>query len=100
MGRQERWILVLGLSGLAVMGAAMVAGARVLVAPGSVLVGVAGAWSMIQCQRKGEIRTNRGIYRKAECRVCYFLQLGWWWTATVLWTIGGVAFAFGFISHK
>ncbi len=100
MSRQGRWILALGFGGLIVICSAMFAGARVLAAPGTVMAGLGGALAMIECQRKGEIRTNWGIYRRSECRACYLLQLGWWWTATVLWTIGGVAFAFGFISPK
>ncbi len=100
MRRQERWILLLGFGGFILMAAATFAEARMLVAPASLMTGIGAALSITECQRRGTIETTWGVYRRAECRACFLFQLGWWWSATILWTIGGVLFAFGFLAHR
>ncbi len=100
MSRTERWILVLCVSGLILIGVESSAGIRLLAAAGSVLSGVGGALSALESQRKGVIWTNLGRYRPEECRACFRFQLAWLWTFILLWTFGGVLYGLGVLGHR
>jgi len=96
MRRQRFGILVLGLVGLVLFAAAaMLADRRALALPGSLIAGLAGAWSMLRCQKAGLLRTRQGIVRRDERPALFRFHVGCGWTAIVLWTLGGVLFGLG-----
>src|SRR3954468_18083164 len=95
MRRQELWIVALGGAGVLAFGVAMLAGWRPPAAAGSLTAGVAGAWSMLRCQRRGIFRTRRGLLRRDDHPALFRLHLGCGWTAILLWTLGGLLFGLG-----
>lgn len=90
MRRQCVGILVLGILGLLLFVIGVLANRPVLVAPGSLIVGLAGAWSMRRCQRTGILRTRQGLLLRKDHPGLFRFHMSCGWTAILLWTIGGV----------
>jgi hypothetical protein len=98
MRRQCVAILVSGLGGLALFATAILIGPKELAAPGSVIAGLAGGWSMLRCQSTGLIRTRRGFVRRRQHPGLFRFHLCCGWTALVLWTLVGVLLGLGVLS--
>jgi hypothetical protein len=88
-------ILALGFLGLGLFVAAMLAHRKDLALPGSLMAGLAGAGSLLRCQKAGLVRTRQGIVRRADRPALFRFHMGFGWTAVLLWTLGGVLFGLG-----
>ena len=90
MRRREVAMFGVILGGMIVVCIGAGTGIKPLVGAGTVIAGASMAIGLIENQRVGIIRTNWGIFRRSDCRLCFRLQLGFWWVVTLLWTLGGV----------
>jgi len=100
MRRVSFGILAMGLVGLGLFTAATLADRQACALPGSLIAGLAGAWSMLRCQKAGLVRTRQGIVRRDERPALFRFHVGCGWAAIVLWTLGGVLLAFGVIGLR
>jgi hypothetical protein len=90
-------ILAMGLGGLALFGLGMLTNRPALVAPGSLMAGLAGAASMLRCQRMGMLRTRQGLLRRKDNPGMFRFHVSCGWTAILLWTLGGVLCGLGLL---
>jgi hypothetical protein len=97
MWRRDLAIIVLFMGGLILVCVGSGTGVKPLIAVGCLVAGVGCAVQMIECHREGVIRTNAGILRRSDCRLCFRFQVGFWWTVVLLWTLGGVLHGFGWL---
>jgi hypothetical protein len=100
MRRSDWGILVPGLVGLALFATGMLGGGRGLVAPGCVIAGLAGAASLLRVQRRGVLRTLRGLVRRSDHPALFRFHAGCGWIALLLWTLSGLLFGLGVLGPR
>jgi hypothetical protein len=88
-------VLAVGLAGLVLFATSALTGPTALAAPGSLLAGLAGAWSLRRCQRLGFLRTRWGLVRRDEQPALFRFHVGCGWVAVVLWMLVGLLVGFG-----
>lgn len=95
MRHTERGALALAILGMILFVPANFGGPKALAIPGSALVGLAGAWSMLRAQRAGIFRTRRGLLYRRDHPGLFRFHVCCAWTALALWMLVGLLVGLG-----
>ena len=97
MRRRDLQMFFVVLGGLILMCVGLATGVKPLVGAGTLLAGGCALVGMIQTEREGVIRTNRGTWRRAEDPIGFRLEATFWWVVILAMISGGMLHSFGLL---